>query len=64
MIMQQNTHHGSQTYQGNPNSLKLKLVKSINDQESNSFLKQSDEALSLKKALLTLDKIVHSRLKD
>ena len=64
MITQQNTHHGSQTYQGNPNSLKLKLVNSINDQKSNSFPKQSDEALSLKKALLTLDKIVHSRLKD
>jgi len=24
MITQQNTHHGSQTYQGKPNSLKLK----------------------------------------
>ena len=64
MITQQNTHHGFQTYQGNPNSLKLKLVNSINDQESNSFLKQSDEAFSLKKALLSFDKIVYSRLKD
>ena len=63
MITQQNTHQGSQTYQGNPNSLKLKLVNGFKDQESNSFLKQSDEALNLNKALLTLDKIVHSRLK-
>ena len=64
MIMQQNTHHGSKTYEGNPNSLKLRLVKSINDHESNTYLKKSDEALSLKKVLLTLDKIVHSRLED
>ena len=64
MISQQNTHHGFQTYQGNTNSLKLKLVNVINDQESNFFLIQSDEALSLNKALLNLDKIVHSRLKD
>ena len=62
--MQQNTHHDSQDLKESPNSLKLKLVNSINDQESNSFLKQSDEALSLKKALLTLNKIVHSRHED
>ena len=49
---------------GEPEFVEVKAGKKINDQESNSFLKQSDEALSLKKALLTLDKIVHSRLKD
>ncbi len=64
MIMQQNTHHGSQTYEEIPNSLKLKAGRRFQDQESNSFLKQSDEALNLNKSLLTLDKIVHSRLKD
>ena len=64
MIMQQNTHHGSQDLKESPNSLKLKLVNSINDQESNSFPKQLHEALSLKKGLLTLDQIIHSRLED
>ena len=39
IIMQQNTHHGSQDLKESPNSLKLKLVNSINDQESNTFLK-------------------------
>ena len=49
---------------GEPEFLKLKLVNGINDQESNTFLIQSGEDLSLKKVLLTLDKIVHSRHKD
>ena len=36
-----------------------KLVNSINDQESNTFLKQSDEAINPKKDLLNLDEIIH-----
>ena len=46
MIMQQNTHHGSQDLKESPNSLKLKLVNSINDQESKTFLRKSGKALS------------------
>ena len=63
MIMQQNTHHGSQDLKESPNSLKLKLVNSINDQESNTFLKNQAKS-KLKQGLLTLDQIVHSRLED
>ena len=62
MIMQQNTHHGSQDLKESPNSLKLKLVNSINDQESNTFLKQSDEDINPKKDLLNLDEIIHLQL--
>ena len=62
MITQQNTHHGSKDLKESPNSLKLKLVNSINDQESNTFLKQSDEAIKPKKDLLNLDGIIHLQL--
>ena len=39
MIMQQNTHHGSQDLKESQNSYKLKLVNSIDDQGSNTYMK-------------------------
>ena len=63
--MQQNTHHGSQDLTGEPEFVEVKkLVKSINDQESNTLLKQSDEAINPKKGLLNLYEIIHLQLKD
>lgn len=48
---------------GEPEFVEVKkLVNSINDQESNTFLKQSDEAINPKKDLLNLDEIIHLQL--
>ena len=64
MITQQNTHHGSQDLKETPNSLMLKVGKQYQWSGIKHLPEKSDEALSLKKVLLTLDQIVHSRLED
>ena len=64
MIMQQNTHHGSQDLKESPNSLMLKAGKQYRWSGIKHLPEKSGEALSLKKILLTSEKIVHSRIED
>ena len=64
MITQQNTHHGSQTYWEDPKYVEVKGGKKYQWSGIKHLPEKSDEALSLKKVLLTLDKIVHSRLEN